>query len=254
MSVLLSYGGVLGIVLFQTLIKTKLEKIKNKYIRETIATSISVQIIIAPIMMYTAKTFSLTFIISNILTSYLITIIIMLGFILILTSLIIKPLARIIAIIYKPILILLEQIASLTAKIPYAKSYIKSPYLYQIIIYYLVILGLLYLIKTKKYKLLKKQKTKIIAIILIIVLVPNIIEIIPKERLKLHMIDVGQGDSCLVITPKNKTILIDGGGSETYNIRKKHPAPIPIKPKNNHHRLCNNKPLRHRPLLSEFYT
>lgn len=240
-------------MLFQTLIKTKLEKIKNKYIKETIATSISVQIIIAPIMMYTAKTFSLTFIISNILTSYLITIIIMLGFILILTSLIIKPLARIIAIIYKPILILLEQIASLTAKIPYAKNYIKSPYIYQIIIYYLVILGLLYLIKTKKYKLLKKQRTKIIAIILIIVLIPNIIEIIPKERLKFYMIDVGQGDSCLVITPKNKTILIDGGGSETYNVRKKHPAPILIKPKNNHHRLCNNKPLRHRPLLSEFY-
>ena len=32
------------------------------------------------------------------------------------------------------------------------------------------------------------------------------------------MIDVGQGDCTLIVTPKNKTILIDGGGSETYNI------------------------------------
>ncbi len=34
------------------------------------------------------------------------------------------------------------------------------------------------------------------------------------------MIDVGQGDSTLIITPNNKTILIDGGGSEYYDIGK----------------------------------
>ena len=32
------------------------------------------------------------------------------------------------------------------------------------------------------------------------------------------MIDVGQGDSTLIVTPNNKTILIDGGGSPTYDI------------------------------------
>ena len=32
------------------------------------------------------------------------------------------------------------------------------------------------------------------------------------------MIDVGQGDSTLIITPNNKKILIDGGGSSTYNV------------------------------------
>lgn len=245
MSVLLSYGGVLGITIFHPLIKTKLEKVKNKYVKETISTSLAVQIIIAPIMMYTAKTFSITFIISNILTSYLITIIIILGFIIIISSLIFKPLANLIAIIYSPMLILLEKVTSLTAKIPYSKTYIKAPYLYQIIIYYLAILGLLYIIKTKKYNLLKKYKIQIIALILIIVLIPNLIEWIPKERLKLHMIDVGQGDACLIITPKNKKILIDGGGSESYNVRQKHTAPILTKPKDNHHRLCYNKPFRH---------
>ena len=34
------------------------------------------------------------------------------------------------------------------------------------------------------------------------------------------MIDVGQGDSCLIITPYKKSILIDGGGSESYNVGK----------------------------------
>lgn len=34
-------------------------------------------------------------------------------------------------------------------------------------------------------------------------------------NLKIHFIDVGQGDSCLIITPNNKKLLIDGGGSMT---------------------------------------
>ena len=47
------------------------------------------------------------------------------------------------------------------------------------------------------------------------------IKIIPKQ-LKIYFIDVGQGDSTLVITPQNKKILIDGGGSEfgDYDVGK----------------------------------
>lgn len=32
------------------------------------------------------------------------------------------------------------------------------------------------------------------------------------------MIDVGQGDSTLIKTPRGRTILLDGGGSENYNV------------------------------------
>lgn len=32
------------------------------------------------------------------------------------------------------------------------------------------------------------------------------------------VIDVAQGDSTLIVTPKNKTILVDGGGDENYDI------------------------------------
>ena len=35
----------------------------------------------------------------------------------------------------------------------------------------------------------------------------------PKD-LKVNFVDVGQGDSTFIITPKNQTILIDGGGSK----------------------------------------
>ena len=41
--------------------------------------------------------------------------------------------------------------------------------------------------------------------------------------LEIHFIDVGQGDSTLIITPQNKKILVDGGGSEnsSFNVGEK---------------------------------
>ena len=38
--------------------------------------------------------------------------------------------------------------------------------------------------------------------------------------LEIYFIDVGQGDSTLIVTPNDKTILIDGGGSTTYDVGK----------------------------------
>ena len=71
-----------------------------------------------------------------------------------------------------------------------------------------------------------KKLIKVIVILLIIILSQSV-KLIPKD-LKIHFIDVGQGDSCLIITPKNKTILIDGGGSraDNFNVRKKHTTSI----------------------------
>ena len=53
-------------------------------------------------------------------------------------------------------------------------------------------------------------------------LVFQIINVIPSD-LKIYFIDVGQGDSCLIVTPNHKTILIDGGGNldnEVYDVGK----------------------------------
>mgnify|MGYP002861104604 CR=1 FL=1 len=54
---------------------------------------------------------------------------------------------------------------------------------------------------------------------MIFIIIFSIIKIIPNN-LKIYFIDVGQGDSCLIVTPSNKKILIDGGGSENYDVGK----------------------------------
>ena len=45
-------------------------------------------------------------------------------------------------------------------------------------------------------------------------LLTRIVRII-NPTLKIYFIDVGQGDSTLIVTPKNKKILIDGGEGKT---------------------------------------
>ena len=67
-----------------------------------------------------------------------------------------------------------------------------------------------------KYKI-KPYKKKIKFTLVIVILLGYAFSKIPHD-LRIYFIDVGQGDSCLVVTPNNKKILIDGGGSTTYDI------------------------------------
>ena len=60
-------------------------------------------------------------------------------------------------------------------------------------------------------------------IICIISVMLSVIKHIPKD-LKVYFIDVSQGDSTLIITPRNKKILIDGGGNreeDVFNVGEK---------------------------------
>ena len=239
---LLSYGGTIGIICFLKIIneictrkKTKnvLIKVTYKtklieYIKNVAFVSISAQIVILPIMAYSYKTMSLTFFITNILTSYIIGIIIIFGFILILISFPFLGIAKIVGIFYKLLIDLLLFITENTAKIPLSKIYIKVPSLWQIIVYYIFIFSIAYFYNKngrkifilKIFKLIhaaRKNYKKVISIILSFILIFTLISICPKD-LKIYFIDVGQGDSCLVITPRGKAILIDGGGSETYDV------------------------------------
>lgn len=218
-----------GIVYFLNLFnkKTKgnsltVNKYKTKimlYIKDTFLVSTYAQIIIMPIIAYTYKTVSLTFFITNILTSSLIGVIIIAGFFLILVSFINMQIARLLGNLYKLFIDLLLIIAKYTSEIPFSKIYVKTPHIWQIIFYYIIIFLLTYLYKKfgKEWMKLKikeifndiiKNYKKFIAILIIIVILILISIKIPNN-LKIYFIDVGQGDSSLIITPNNTKILID---------------------------------------------
>lgn len=239
-SFLLTYGGTIGIIYFQTIIEKIIKsiKIKNRrwkyvYLKiqrkcekiiSTISVSISAQIVIAPVMILYFNTAGLGFLITNLLLSYIIGPIVIGGFIQILISMVSiqagMAFAKIIEIpLYGIILI---------SKINIANFKIVTPEIYQVILYYLIvsitgylykvfstincnitqgrIKNTLYLLRYKLRPYLKKLKT----ILIILVIIFNSISKLP-DNLKIYFIDVGQGDSTLIITPNRKNILIDGG-------------------------------------------
>lgn len=227
----LSYLGTIGIILFESTILKTLHWIPGKKLKEMIAVSLSAQITMLPILCYHFNTISIYFLLSNLLISLVIGPIILFGFL----SLFVKVFAIPVkwGVFYVTMLSRLSQL-------PFAKMYVITPNIICIIMYFisLWIIHLLYTIYHSNHNTPTKQRVKnLIALFryqthlkkktykkysMIIVLVIFSVFLLPKN-LKIYFVDVGQGDCTFIVTPKNKTILIDGGGtlSEEFDVGKK---------------------------------
>ena len=237
---LLSYAGTVGIIVFSKKFEElKEEKIKIKLLKTMKSmcfVTISAQILILPITIYYFNTISATFIISNIIAGIIIGPITIIGLVIIIVSFINLRLTAVIAKIYNILLLVLLKSTQIIAKLPISKIYVITPSIISVIIYYLLIFTIFitFIIKkSKRYYLNRKLdklilklkniiKSNFIIIIIVVILflvVFIIFNRIPRD-LKVNFIDVGQGDSCMITTPSNKKILIDSGGSESYDVGK----------------------------------
>ena len=227
----LSYLGTIGIILYNNNIEDLLNRFNiNSKVSKLLAVSISAYLTIMPIMMLKCNTVSLTFFISNFFAYPFLGFSLILGFITICISLISFELAKIFSIPLNLCLKILIFISKFTSKIPLSKILVKTPYLFSIISIYLLIFILNYIVsiynsnKNLRYfqkkiiKLIKKENLKksMLLVIISVFLFQSIYyfySLIPRQ-LKVYFIDVGQGDSCLIVSPNNKKILIDGGEGE----------------------------------------
>lgn len=217
-------------------------------LKDILSVTLSAQLMILPIMLYHFNIIGIYFIITNILVSIIIGPIMFLSIIFIISSFIHLKLSQFISIFLSFGIQVLIQISDL-ANLPFSKIYIVTPSILFIIIYYIIIFtnnqiymiySAKYLNNTKrrvknlialmKYKLYEKKKKiwktyqkilkekniklcilKTCKMIILIIFLSGIGQF--QQKLKIHFLDVGQGDSCFIITPNHKTILIDGGGS-----------------------------------------
>lgn len=221
----LSYMGTIGIVFLHDKISNFI-KVNNKigkYFLEMILVTTCANLAIIPIMMYHFNTISLTFYFSNVLSGPILGIVVIMGFIMFFVSLISNFLAIPIAFILNIMLNFIIKIAEITANMPLSKIIVITPSIFFIICWYVIITAITYKTKVKRLYYENRKLLKIIVVcILVISLISNLI-IIFNRNLKIYFIDVGQGDSCLIVTPSNKKILIDGGGSEfgSFNVGEK---------------------------------
>ena len=226
-------------------------------LKDMISVTLSAQIMILPIMLYHFNMIGIYFVLTNILASMIIGPIMFLSILFIFSSFIHSQISQFISIFLSLGIKCLIQISNL-ANLPFSKIYVPTPSVLFIIIYYIIILvgnqiymiyANKYLNNTKrrvknlialmKYKLYeKKKKTKKIyqkifqekngkafliktyKVIFLVIFLIGMYQF-PKD-LAIHFLDVGQGDSCFIITPNHETILIDGGGStsNTFDVGK----------------------------------
>ena len=191
---MLSYSGVLGIILFY-------KKISEHIHFKSIALTISANIFIIPIMIYNFHTISGSFIISNICASWLLGIIIILEFI----SLCIP--IKLLYMILDLLIMMLRKIAEICANIPFAQMYVPRYAIFFVIIIYILIF-------CRKLKC-RKYVYSFLTIGVSILLIVNFTDVY-QDRMRINFIDVGQGDSCL-IRYKGTNIMIDSGGSLSKN-------------------------------------
>ena len=222
----LSFLGTIGIIVFNKNITEFFIRIKIKEnIAKVLSLTFSAQLMIMPITILNFNAFSLTFFISNILASPLLGIIIILGFIAIFVSFVLNPISKILFFVLNLFLELLIFISEIVTKIPGSSILVKTPNLVFVITYYILILFINYFFINKKNPIRRFQKKiikictiknikriiKIIARIFLIISFLTMLVRVINPTLKIYFIDVGQGDCTLIITPKGKKILIDGG-------------------------------------------
>ena len=144
-------------------------------------------------------------------------------------SLISIKVACVLAQIYNIALNLLILIVKFCSKIPGAKLNVITISGVTIVAYYLIIIIGNYfytvlqkenrnsienlIVKIKKY--ITKNKNKVIQSIVGLCITILCIQLCIRsfKGLEIYMVDVGQGDCTVIITPHNKKIIIDGGGS-----------------------------------------
>ena len=241
----LSFLGTLGIVLFNSKITgevQKLELIINKKSREKstrnatnklimhvgrkilgsiksiIILGISANILMIPVLVYSYNTFSLTFIISTILVTHILGIMMLSGYLTVIISLFSIKFASIIGVVFNLFINIFNYIAEFSSKISFLRFTVVTPNFIEIIFYYSLVFYF-FLFYKKKHN---KSLLRIFAFFVLSCILFNVLKF-DNNKLRIHFIDVGQGDSCLIITETNKTILIDGGGSESdsYDIGEK---------------------------------
>ena len=230
----LSYMGTIGIVCLSKVIYKKLIRKHNPPSKlkalalENISVSISVLILIFPIIIYYFNSVSLITLISNlVITPFIEPIICLITISCIACVLHISCFSILtnycIKILYKSI--------SLVSKINFLNIFVARPNIVFVLVYYAIILTLIFLGKIhfiRIYRFIHRYYKKFIIASLIVVVVGKIIILIPKSYLEFDFVDVAQGDCSLLITPKHQSILIDGGDNKDYDYGEKVILPLLI--------------------------
>lgn len=203
----LSFLVTLGLLVMAPVVFERVKTMPN-WLSGAVFVPIIAQIWVAPIQMFYFNSFSLYSIFANIVILPFVTVVSFGGFVGSVLALI-KPLANQVCLVFdfvlNPILNLIVWISAYFASLPHSLIQMPQPSVFQILLYFAIVLFATLLVKIGKNK-----KVILITAFLSLILV---ISCFPHNDKSLETIafDVQNADAFLIKTPQNKYFLIDSG-------------------------------------------
>lgn len=210
---LLSFGAVLGITLFLPVWKTYAKK-APKWL-DGLGVSISVQVVTLPIMLWYFYEVPVWGFLLNLivvpLMSVLLACLILCG----VSGLFFLPAGQVLAVPAEWIFKLYEGLCRGSEALPFHTLCTGRPSVRCVILYYLL-MGLFLSVSHGKWK----PSKKVAVLCSLTVLLMFAAAVVIPGKLKVCVLDVGQGDGIYIRTPGRMHILMDGGSSTEKNVGK----------------------------------
>jgi len=210
----LSFLATWGIIYLYPLVKKYL-KLKGRGF-DLIIVPLCAQVTTLPLMAYYFNIFSPMSLISNIITTYMVGIIVILGFIAFVFASVWPAVAFIFLYPTGLIIEVVLLISTMIENLPGAYLWVATPRYFVIIFYYAGLLIITLAVAGKRSRTYIYTGGIIISLSLLVICLPA--GVYNRGYMEVVFIDVGQGDSILIKTPEGRFILIDGGGSDFYDV------------------------------------
>lgn len=217
----LSFGAIVGVA-YQEVIYSYIKHVlkwSKKRLRacRVVLPSIVLTLILSPILAYHFYEVPVLGVFLNILVIPLFSLMIPILFLIIGISFIVPAISQIMGMGIVALLGCIECMGSYLTQLPYATYISGQPTSWCLVLYYSslgflwvgVYLGKQLVIKKRQLGNYKPEKYFVIASVFSLVLIWGIAQI--PSQLELMHLYVGQGDCCVITTPKGQTILIDAG-------------------------------------------
>ena len=210
----LSFGALIAIIFILPIFKN--------LPAQSLWASVSVNLFLLPILMYSFYEFPIYGVFLNLLVIPLLSVLMAAGLIGTMISLFWEHAGEAIFLCCRMIFRVYEQSCEAALRLPFARVVTGQPDIWKILLYYVFLFAAVLLLRKKEENKEEKRSRKR-RLFLSVLLVSTGMTILlftiqVKDKITITMLDVGQGDGLVIRGPEGKTYFMDGGSSDVKKV------------------------------------